>query len=40
MSHFSHHCMHMATRAYANEMLLRLQVELTHQKLSQMHDFL
>ena len=24
MSHFSHRCMHMADRAYANEMLMRL----------------
>ena len=24
MSHFSHHCMHMAARAHANEMLMRL----------------
>ena len=24
MSHFSHPCMHMAARAYANEMLMRL----------------
>jgi len=23
MSHFSHRCMHMAVRAYANEMLMR-----------------
>jgi len=24
MSHFSHHCMHMDARTYANEMLMRL----------------